>query len=265
MSTTVAPIRAKVTRAEQHIEDFGLRARAFYDNKPYVIRFQEYPATRQRIYYLASVQDVPLNVASIAADALQNLRAPLDHIAYQLERKGCGGAKPRQKVYFPIADSAAEYKPLRDRYIKRAGQAAIEAIDATEPYRDGKGHALWQLHALNKPDKHHLQLEAGAYFRSVDMGSVLRRTLRATPGWPGPADFPGGLFIRPQDVHLPLKLGDPLMSESMDLEVDENLEFRFDISFNEPGIIEPEPVLETLQNMANLIGALIDVFEPLLP
>ncbi|MEP7355226.1 MAG: hypothetical protein ABI824_18500 [Acidobacteriota bacterium] len=40
--------------------------------------------------------------------------------------------------------------------------------------------------------------------------------------------------------------------------------FTFDVSFNQPGIIDCEPALKTLQDMANLIGGIAKSFEPFL-
>jgi hypothetical protein len=76
--------------------------------------------------------------------------------------------------------------------------------------KGGKGNALWQLHALNKPDKHRLQLAAGAYYRSVDVGSVMRSAVKATPDWNGPLDIPS-VFLRPQNVLLPLEARRPTL------------------------------------------------------
>ncbi len=260
MTKTVDRIRAKVTRANQHIEDFQLALRAFYDTKPYSIRIKEDSEAGKRIYYLGEVTEVPMNVEAIAADARTNLRSVLDQLAYQLEWLGCG-AEPKQRVYYPIAKSAAEYPALRDRNIKCAGRAAIDAIDATEPYKDGKGHALWQLNELHKVDDHRLLVAAGSYFSGVEIASGMVQRMRRLVDWEIP-DLPP-LFIVPADKLLPLKAGDELYLEPLDEEVDEKRQFTFDVSFYQPGIIEGEPALKTLQDMTNLVDDLVAAFEPL--
>lgn len=258
MTHPLVRIRAKVTRAKQHVEDFQLRVRAFHDTKPYTVGVKEDAEAGKRIYYLAHMDEVPMNVENIAADALGNLREAVDHIAYQLELAACG-APPKHRVYFPIADSAAEYPAIRARYIKCSGQAVIDAFDATEPYKGGKGHGLWQLNALKKTDKHHLLVAA----RSISMGvDIVPRKGRGLPDWARDAFAKAPhLFLR--EIGPTLEPGYEIYIEPLDEEMDENRQFAFDVAFDKPGVIESEPALKTLQDMTNLIDGLVTAFEPL--
>ena len=259
MAEPVDRIRAKVTRAKQHIEDFQLALKAFYDTKPYPILVKEDTEAGQRVYYLGEVAEVPMNVETIAADVLANLRSVPDQIAYRLEI--LGGAKPDDRIYFPIAESAAKYPAMRDRYIKRAGQAAIDAIDATEPYKGGKGNWLWQLNTLHKVDKHRLLVAAGSYYVGVDIGHMMTRHMQAVTAWPV---LDMSVVIAPADKLLPLKKGDELFREPLDMEVDEQLPFALSVSLNQPGVIDAEPALKSLVELTNATDALLTSFEPLL-
>src|SRR5207249_749117 len=86
--------------------------------------------------------------------------------------------KPKHHVYFPIGNSAAHYETVRRAYIQCAGKAAIDAFDATEPYKGGKGHALWQLNELNKPEKHEVPLAVSTGYTGVDFGVDFRTFAR---------------------------------------------------------------------------------------
>src|SRR2546422_437235 len=101
MSRQLDRIRAKITRAKQHIQDFQLGLKAFHDTAPYAIRMKEDAQTNKRIYYIAKAEPVPDSLATIAADIIQNLRSPLDHIAYQLVLDARGGTEPEWTVYYP--------------------------------------------------------------------------------------------------------------------------------------------------------------------
>src|SRR2546422_11334479 len=85
ISDRVERIRAEVARAKQHIVDFQLGWSAFKDTNPYTVAIKEDAQRRQRIYYIAKADPLPHTLATIAADVVQNLRSPLDQIAYQLE------------------------------------------------------------------------------------------------------------------------------------------------------------------------------------
>jgi hypothetical protein len=47
--------------------------------------------------------------------------------------------------------------------------------------------------------------------------------------------------------------------------VNDQVRFTFEVSFNHPGIVEPEPALKTLQDMMNLVDAIITAVGRLLP
>jgi hypothetical protein len=269
MSAVVERIRAKVTRAKQHIQDFQLGLRAFYETKPYAVAIKEDAQAGKRIYYVAKADPVPDSLTTIAADVIQNLRSPLDHIAYQLVLDARGGTKPDWNVYYPISASAANYPALRKGNIKGVRQEVIEAIDATEPYKGGKGHALWQLNELNKPDKHEMLFGAGSISSGVDIAPTIRAQLsKGLQGTPHAGQFDVGLikplFIRPADKS-PLNVGYQLYGEPLDHEVHKDRGFTFDVSLNAPGVMECEPALKTFQDLTNLVDAVVTGLGRFLP
>jgi hypothetical protein len=66
----------------------------------------------------------------------------------------------------------------------------------------------------------------------------------------------------------PLKTGDVLWLPFNRIpnipELKKDMNFNFDIAFNEPGIIEREPILKTLRHMTDFVDNLILSFEHLL-
>ena len=63
---------------------------------------------REAVYYAARVGEVPLTIAAITADVLQNLRKALDHLASELVL--VAGSYPTRNSGFPIFSSVAIYK-----------------------------------------------------------------------------------------------------------------------------------------------------------
>jgi hypothetical protein len=284
VSEIVNRIRAKITRANQHIHDFQLACSAFYATNPYVVDVDEDTETEKRVYYLARAEPVPDSLAAIAADVIQNLRSPLDQVVYQLVIAALpSGTKPEERIYFPIRDTAAHYPSAIGPIKKYVRKEVVDAIDATEPYKGGKGHALWQLNALNTPDKHQLPLLASSYFSGFDLSPTLFGRL-ADMGID--VDFPR-LFFPPADRLMPLKVGDELFMEPLfeaaptiispaaalrtvndgrlRTKMHKDRQFTIDISFNQPGIVECEPALKTLQDMANLVDDIVITLGRLLP
>ena len=70
--------------------------------------------------------------------------------------------------------------------------------------------------------------------------------------------------LRPAKNLFPLKAGDQLFIDAPDSEVDKNRQFTFQVSLNEPGIVEGEPVLKVAKEMLDVVGNLVPIFRPLL-
>lgn len=262
--STADRIRTKIDRAGENIEEFQLRAAAFYRANPHIVVGEEDLERGQRLWRVAVLPAIPTALASVAADAIGNLMKPLDYIASQIETAACG-VKPKRHIYFPIGRDATHYETRRRACIKCAGKAAKDAFDAAEPYKGGRGHVLWQLHELNKPEKHDLPLAVSGGYRAFDIGPILRDGLRDS----GPDGFDvttlPPLFLKPADRMCPLKVGDVLFLEPLEPKMQEERKFLFDIAFDEPGVIECEPVLEALQKFSDAVSGILTAFEPLLP
>jgi hypothetical protein len=265
-------ILAKVERAKKHVSDLEAGVGTFLGTQPYVVRTNRDPQTRQPVHYLASVGNTPVVLATITGDAIQNLRSALDHLAHHLVSVGKGRPGPFYHSEFPIFDSATEYETGKGRKIEGMRPEAKQAIDAVKPYKGGND-TLWRLHKLNLTDKHRFLITVGSAFRSVDLGGfVLREMLNSLP----PSDpMREGLtkqikdsssraFLSPGNRMFPLKAGDELFRGRPDDEADEDLEFRFDVAFSESQVIEGESILETLHQMADLVGNIVATFKPLL-
>ena len=86
----IALINLKIERADQHIGCLKSTIKSFVNSDPYKVGTKRDPETRKLIYYVESVQPVPVIVATIAGDALHCLRDALDHLAQQLYLVGSG-------------------------------------------------------------------------------------------------------------------------------------------------------------------------------
>jgi hypothetical protein len=257
-------LRVKVHRAKQHVSDVERQVATFLESKPYQVGTKRELETTKLIYYVVGVAEAPVNIAAVTGDALQNLRSALDHLAYRLVVVGLGTIPSNPKyIEFPIADSQRQYPSLRDGKVKGARQPAKDAIDAVKPYPGGND-GLWRLHKLNNIDKHRLLLTVGSAFRSVDLGAHMAMLMREM--WPSDRALPTlpSLFARPADRLFPLKIGDELFIGGSDDKVNEQMRFNFDVALGEPGIMNGEPLVETLHRMADLVDSLVIGFKPFL-
>jgi hypothetical protein len=255
-------ITAKLDRARENIEEFDLRSGLFYRSNPPVIHGQDNTKSRRRTWRLAELPEIPRSLAGTAADAVANLRKPLDYLAFAIEKAACG-QKPKHRVYFPIGRDATQYKALRRRYIQCAGKAAIDAFDAAEPYQGGKGHVLWQIATLNNPDKHEVPLALSGAYKGFDLGPMVRDAFRAADPSFGFDNIQ--VMIPLKNRRCPLQVGDVLLDEPSEPEMKEQRKFLFEIALHEPGVIECEPALKALEDFADAVRGVVRAFEAVLP
>lgn len=256
----------KVGRANKHIADLNTALRAFGATNPYRVGGKRDAQSRKPVYYMAKVDAVPPEISMILGDAVQNLRASLDHLAQQLYLVGSDGAEYRSMTGFFIASKASEYERLVGAKLEGMRQDAVNALRALEPYKGGKGNDFWVLHSLNNIEKHRAIVAAASAYRSVDVGRLMMRALapvaeKVMPGikLPTPA-----IALMPADNLCPLKEGHELFIDSADAEFDEQMKFTFDVVIYEPEVIKPMPMMEFIQNLANLVSNTVTAFKHLL-
>jgi hypothetical protein len=62
-------------------------------------------------YYIESSREVPVDLALMAGDALQNLRSALDHLIYQAIFKQTNVWPTKRTIAFPIGKDSNELPP----------------------------------------------------------------------------------------------------------------------------------------------------------
>jgi hypothetical protein len=142
--------------------------------------------------------------------------------------------KVGKRIAFPVIEKATEYPAFKTRKIKGARKAAVKAIDALKPYKNGNP-ALWSLHYVNNVDKHcHL--------------------IRIGPDYL----FEGEGF----DGHFWQKAARPLFRGIFGSEVSQNAKSIVKKQFDKPRVAEGQPLLEFLREMIKFVDDLVTTFEP---
>jgi hypothetical protein len=274
----LASIRTKLEWAKKHILNLEGEIQFFLRTEPYAVTVQPDPQTPQAVkYFVARVSEPPSSVSLIVGDILFNLRATLDHLAYHLVLANkVTDERILKATYFPIADNPTKYTTDAPGKVKGMSKAAQDAIAATKPYKGGTD-SLWILHKLNNTDKHRLVITVGSSLAHHNLPAVLRRPVVDSvisqfgdlldPEWiaESATDAINKMTLRPPIRKCPLKVGDELVLALNPIpKTDEEFQISFEVAFSEPGVIESQPVLETLQNMANLVDSIVLSFKPLL-
>jgi hypothetical protein len=244
----LAGVRLKIERAKKHIADLDAVCRVFKNTDPYRVSPKFDPDGRSRRYCVEFVHEVPTAITLVSGDAVNNLRCALDHLAMQLFLIGParGDRSLENKISFPIAKSATNLESRLEREVNTFGQAVVDAIGAIEPYKGGKGHCFWVLSELNNLDKHRLLITAALGFSKSAYAPSFRMS--------GPE-----FVFMPRPGSCPLKVGDELLF-TRDMEMDEEPQFGIEVAFAEPEIVEGEPVVPFLHQLANLVDGIASHF-----
>jgi hypothetical protein len=158
--------RAKLARADEHRQAIEPEIKAFVDGDPVTLGSNHnLKGTDDPIrfaYYVAEITQPPAHWALVAGDAIQNLRAALDHAIWELvvKQKGSQFAEAKAfKIDFPIVDKPSSFP--RSRLVEVGlPEPSIAVIENAQPYvreQDApRRDPLWFLRELSNVDKHRL-------------------------------------------------------------------------------------------------------------
>ena len=232
------------------------------DRRPFEVERRE--EGKDWIYVLTKADEMPVSLSLIASGALGHLRAALDNLAYQLVLKSRSGAAPDWRVTFPISSAANKYAERRDGMLKGVDSQVLAVVDALEPYRDGKGKALWQLTELANLDKHRVLIPGRHYHAFVDMAPEFRELTNDYFGSDWPLPIPA-IPVKPADGTM--ELGSVLFRQKENARSPhaEKVEFGFECRIDAPHIVDGESAIRTIVRCADSVRDAVNSFRQFFP
>lgn len=165
------PPRLKIDRAKKHLSELEAVIREHIRSNPYrlICDLKEAPSIKSPHadfvipahlayhYHIAKTAPLPDETRLIFGDVVHNLRAALDLLAYDLISAN-GGDKKRS--FFPFHEEARNFENALSEGQISVVPKEIKDLLRTEiqPYRGGKGDAIWRMNKLDNIDKHRLLL-----------------------------------------------------------------------------------------------------------
>ncbi|WP_124848124.1 hypothetical protein [Acidipila sp. EB88] len=137
------------------------------------------------------------------------------------------------------------------------------AIDAFKPYQSGND-LLWVLHRLDIEDKHRVvsipMIAVGTIGMHLTNEFIERELKKTAPpsGWGSvePQTFWFDIPCQP-----PTKVGDELVIVKWNCEGKEDIKIAFDIAISEPVTMKRWPLVQTLEQMSELVAGIVNSFE----
>lgn len=248
---------AKIQRASSHLEALYAEVRTFVESepKPHGFVSKVDVETSRYIALVRIYRPPPVEFSLIAGDFIQNLRAALDHLVWQMVK--ANGQTPGNRNAFPIFDQRPSNKRgNRDRerwnaMTRGLHPAAERFIELCQPYNgpDGpRAHSLAALRRLSNEDKHRTLLAAYNAIESrpdrFDLDVVGVRDVRS------PVERAEVYAGRPLNDY-DLVLTAPVVITGPSPEVELKGQLPIDVGFGNP----PVP-LEALKQMVHQIATL---------
>jgi len=243
-------VRAKLTRAGEHLDALEAAIGEFLDSQPFRGRAGVDTETEESVIRIQIAREPPVVEWGVAiGDVLHNLRSCLDHLAWHLG----GNPPPNENTSeFPIFLDRARYRNEGARKVVGAPPEAQEIIEDVQPFQRGdEAHLdpLWSLYELSNFDKHRLlhlsvaDLSGADYFVSAPAGSRSEfDTVRFGP-------FEDGKVIARWPLNPDSDVATP--------DVDKPFGFTFGITFDPDGPGRGEQVGPGLREIDGHIGRVV--------
>ena len=159
MNEALASTYSKLRRAELHIDNLTEEVRSWVAGKPWTVSSTKiYPASIEIWSFAVSFPDGHSTFEDIVADAIHNIRAPLDKMltAYMGSINGGQAGSRLPGVAFPARPDRAKFQnALENLSRKQLPSKAIDFLSGIEPYVSGKNECIYLLHSLDVEDKHY--------------------------------------------------------------------------------------------------------------
>ncbi|MFL6137589.1 MAG: hypothetical protein ACJ74O_07295 [Frankiaceae bacterium] len=183
----------KLHWAATHMGQLWQEMGTFVYARPYEITYELDIEAPEYVFYVDRLQIPPPHWALLFGDFVHNLRAALDHLAYQLALRAKPGidsdAKASRRISFPIVDTPTEFKnavkPILN--IGALRDEDRERIEELQPY-NAQNVDIWGPAAfIPRPIPHYLRLIRD--FDNADKHRLIK-PVWYTVGNPYIPDFP---------------------------------------------------------------------------
>lgn len=132
--------------------------------------------TPDRVEWFLKFEGLPIEASVLAANAIHDMRVPLDQMLTIYFRSVVRGsdARPRN-IYFPARKTKEKYFAAIAQLKNKANlpSIAIDFLETTETYFGGRGEVIFLLHDLDVDSKHHALLKVEARFAKLLLQQIV--------------------------------------------------------------------------------------------
>lgn len=161
--------KSKIERAQEHIDELNKCVDRYFETKRHTVEIEDRYDERITVWRYAVTGELPLSFANVIGDCLSNLRPALDNLACAVALRYKNSATD---TAFPFGKTQEIFEKAMAKKGKKLPEEAKNFIRDMKPYPMGN-NLLWQLHDLNRGDKHHLGLAPVYLDMNGTMGQLI--------------------------------------------------------------------------------------------
>lgn len=267
MSANLPDYRLKIERAKRHIQELAAEVSAFNSRSPYAVVKNLDSQTGDIVFKLKIIEGIPRTWGPIIGDVIHNIRSSLDLLFCAVVRKCDPTRQSYKHVHFVVRETKEKFEADLPANIKGASPDAIKLIHDLKPYKAGND-PLWRLHGLDILDKHQAIIPVWSRYEAFNMGHAMSARMTelwnsASDGRPKRANFPVlDFWLRPAD-RSPLYDGSELLRimPAAQSNHDDKHQFRIEIAFGQSEIVDGEPIVPALTQLADYVAGVFEPFE----
>lgn len=238
--------RRRLARAKVHILDLKRRVKAFENRKTYQAVIYPHPNGIHEIYKLKGRRKtLPASFSDVAIDALENLRAALDHATYIIARTNPSlTRKQLGRVSFPFCAKASDFPSRAGDCLPGVPTEIVSLLRTFKPY-EGGNNFLWALNELVRKSKHKSLTAIVSYANNVRCGGTM-----------GFLDFvKDGERLTWDRANNEFYLGTAVARKHYQPAYEVTI--RFEIAFEDVAVMAEEPIVKAIPHMARITERII--------
>ena len=230
-------------RAQENRRELNESAKAFFDTRPYAPVIEYDSENRQHVCKVRLTSELPPRLWSIAADALNNLRAALDQgVCATVTILNPSASLDR--LYFPFGHSKSHFEKSVSKIAPRLHPRVVSVFGFFQPYKGGNDR-FWALKNLTNSNKHRSLISFGASVDNIEVNTLDIPNVRALrrPYW----DTPRNELIISRTA------------ERIEPRYDLNVSFH--IAFGDIEGLRGTPVIQSIDYLAAIVGSFLTGIE----
>jgi hypothetical protein len=161
--------KLRIGRATELLDTLQADSAAFFNANPFEFFVERDADGVSDTYKCRLTKTTPVAFDFLAVEIIEHLRASLDYLAYTAAE--LGGRPNSKSCHFPIAPTFAKLESdvIGRQKCKDLPPDILALFRSFEPYKGGKGAAIWMINELCNIGKHRFLTNVGLVSASVEV------------------------------------------------------------------------------------------------